>query len=190
VHAAATRNPPPQVQIDDAGHFQFLDEPSALQRAVCAAGEVDEGAVRRTSQAVMVAWAEIMLRDPGEDVLSTLQLSCEGRLLAGAFSGGAGLGLGGQAVGWEEGGRAPLLGASAAGEGEEAGGSSANGYQLAAAGAGAAARVVVGEEKEEEEEPPAAWQGSSDMERFLERMLARLRRQQGLHISSRFKNLA
>ena len=45
----------------------FLDEPSALQRAVCPEGDAGAGAVRRVSQAVMVAWAETMIRRRGID---------------------------------------------------------------------------------------------------------------------------
>ncbi len=48
--------------IRDAGHFSFLDAQSPLQRAVCPEGQISEDAVRRVSQAVMVAWAETMVR--------------------------------------------------------------------------------------------------------------------------------
>lgn len=44
------RGPTWEVDIGDAGHFQFLDQRSPLQRAVCPEGGVSEDAVRRVSQ--------------------------------------------------------------------------------------------------------------------------------------------
>ena len=38
------------MDIGDAGHFQFLDQRSPLQRAVCPEGGVSEDSVRRVSQ--------------------------------------------------------------------------------------------------------------------------------------------
>lgn len=44
------RGPTWEVDIGDAGHFQFLDQRSPLQRAVCPEGGVSEDSVRRVSQ--------------------------------------------------------------------------------------------------------------------------------------------
>ncbi|GAX79658.1 hypothetical protein CEUSTIGMA_g7099.t1 [Chlamydomonas eustigma] len=66
----ASRGPAWEVDIRDAGHFSFLDQESPLQRAVCPEGDSDAGAVRHVSQAVMVAWAETMIRQRGIDRLT------------------------------------------------------------------------------------------------------------------------
>lgn len=39
-----------QVVLPDTGHFQFLDEQSSLDRAVCATGRVPDATVRAFSQ--------------------------------------------------------------------------------------------------------------------------------------------
>lgn len=49
--------------LRDAGHFQFLDEQSALDRAVCAVGRTPDQAIRSTSQAIMVAWGQLIIRE-------------------------------------------------------------------------------------------------------------------------------
>lgn len=61
------------VELGDAGHFQFLDAQSPLQKAVCGAGaaEADQH-VRLVSRSVLVAWGELMVRGSGRDVLSHL----------------------------------------------------------------------------------------------------------------------
>lgn len=61
-----------QAVVPSAGHFQFLDEQSTLDRAVCAAGRTSDATVRAFSQAAMVAWAEIMVRR-GADATSRQQ---------------------------------------------------------------------------------------------------------------------
>ena len=51
--------------MKDAGHFQFLDEQSALDRAVCAVGRTPDTVVRLASQAIMVAWGQLVIRQRG-----------------------------------------------------------------------------------------------------------------------------
>lgn len=46
-----------QVLIPDAGHFQFLDEQSMLDRSVCTVGRTPDATVRAISRAAMVSWA-------------------------------------------------------------------------------------------------------------------------------------
>ncbi|CAL8460752.1 g283 [Coccomyxa elongata] len=58
----ACQAPAWEVVLGSAGHFQFLDEQSMLQRAVCAVGPVEDSSVREIAQTVMVAWGEIMLK--------------------------------------------------------------------------------------------------------------------------------
>lgn len=56
------------VELEGSGHFSFTDSPSALQRAVCPAGEqgeVGEAATREVSRAVLAAWGEAMVRHRG-----------------------------------------------------------------------------------------------------------------------------
>lgn len=48
-----------------AGHFQFLDSVSPLQRAICEPGSASDEVVRGLSQAVMVAWGETMVQNTG-----------------------------------------------------------------------------------------------------------------------------
>ena len=48
--------------LTDAGHFQFLDEQSALDRAVCTVGNTPDSVIRLASQAVMIAWGQLMIR--------------------------------------------------------------------------------------------------------------------------------
>ena len=52
-----------QVVLTDAGHFQFLDVQSALDRAVCTVGRTPDAIVRLVSQALMVAWGQLMIRE-------------------------------------------------------------------------------------------------------------------------------
>ena len=40
-----------QVAVSDAGHFQFLDAQSTMQRAICATGRASDSNVRATAQA-------------------------------------------------------------------------------------------------------------------------------------------
>jgi hypothetical protein len=191
-----------EVLIQEAGHFQFLDSQSALQRVVCAQGQIDETAVRRVSQAVMVAWAEIMLRPPGADVLSLLRLGCDGRQLeqqGGASSGGDGSGVLQRAM------QAPQLLASAplAPRSSRRRPWSLSVKPAVASEAGPVLRPSLqGRQRSSSSstlpsleglgplDAPAGWHSPSDMTRFLEHMLTRLQYQQGLSISSRFKNLA
>ncbi|KAL3132591.1 hypothetical protein ABBQ32_009124 [Trebouxia sp. C0010 RCD-2024] len=59
------------VSVEQAGHFQFLDKQSSMQRAVCAQGRLPDYSVRQLSQAVMVAWAQATIplnRDGSEQV--------------------------------------------------------------------------------------------------------------------------
>ncbi|WIA37001.1 hypothetical protein OEZ86_008238 [Tetradesmus obliquus] len=51
-----------EVLLPAAGHFQYLDSTTALQRAVCGGGAdgPDDAAVRAVSQAALVAWGEAM----------------------------------------------------------------------------------------------------------------------------------
>ncbi|GLC53890.1 hypothetical protein PLESTB_000800700 [Pleodorina starrii] len=65
---AASSAPSWEVAIPEAGHFQFLDSLSGLQRALCPTGEVDDEAVRAVGLAVMVAWGESMVRHRGADI--------------------------------------------------------------------------------------------------------------------------
>jgi len=51
-----------QVVVPQAGHFQFLDEQSLLDRSVCAAGRTPDATVRAVSRAAMVSWAEVLVR--------------------------------------------------------------------------------------------------------------------------------
>ena len=50
------------VEIAGAGHFQFLDNATFVQRAVCEEGRASESEVRGVSQALMVAHAETVFR--------------------------------------------------------------------------------------------------------------------------------
>jgi hypothetical protein len=46
----ACQGPAWEVVLKEAGHFQFLDSQSVLQRAVCAVGQIDDSAVRGVAQ--------------------------------------------------------------------------------------------------------------------------------------------
>ncbi|GIL66048.1 hypothetical protein Vafri_19596 [Volvox africanus] len=65
---AASTAPSWEVAIPEAGHFQFLDSLSGLQRALCPTGEVSDDDVRQVGLAVMVAWGESIIRHKGEDI--------------------------------------------------------------------------------------------------------------------------
>jgi pimeloyl-ACP methyl ester carboxylesterase len=58
-----------EVCVADAGHFQFLDAQTGLQRAVCATGKTEDGAVRDAAAGALVAWGRAALfgRKGGED---------------------------------------------------------------------------------------------------------------------------
>eukprot|EP00775_Hariotina_reticulata_P003057 gene3058-3338_t len=73
-----------QLLLPSAGHFQYLDATSALQRALCGSADSspDDAAVRALSQAAMVAWGEAFAKPAGTDVLSCLAARC--RSLAAA----------------------------------------------------------------------------------------------------------
>lgn len=55
------------VEIAGAGHFQFLDNATFVQRAVCEEGRASESEVRGVSQALMVAHAETVFRGAARD---------------------------------------------------------------------------------------------------------------------------
>ena len=55
------------VEIAGAGHFQFLDNATFVQRAVCEEGFASESEVRGVSQALMVAHAETIFRGVTRD---------------------------------------------------------------------------------------------------------------------------
>ena len=55
------------VEITGAGHFQFLDNATFVQRAVCEEGFAHDDAVRGVSQALMVAHAETVFRNVERD---------------------------------------------------------------------------------------------------------------------------
>jgi hypothetical protein len=67
-----------EVLLPAAGHFQYLDSTTALQRAVCGGGAdgPDDAAVRAVSQAALVAWGEAMVKLPGRDVVSSIAGRC------------------------------------------------------------------------------------------------------------------
>jgi pimeloyl-ACP methyl ester carboxylesterase len=50
------------VELAGAGHFQFLDSATFVQRAVCEEGRASDAEVRGVSQALMVAHAETVFR--------------------------------------------------------------------------------------------------------------------------------
>ena len=73
-----------------AGHFQFLDNASFVQRAVCEDGTAADAQVRELSQALMVAHAETVFRGVPRDLalrktLATVESSWGG----GAFDDGS-----------------------------------------------------------------------------------------------------
>ena len=51
-----------EVEVEDAGHFQFLDSMSFVQSSVCAIGKTDDRTVRNVAQAVMVSWGEATVK--------------------------------------------------------------------------------------------------------------------------------
>lgn len=48
-----------------SGHFQFLDEQTAVQRAVCASGPVEDEAVRASARAALAAWGRVAIFGDG-----------------------------------------------------------------------------------------------------------------------------
>lgn len=54
-----------QMVMRECGHFQFLDEQSMLDRAVCQVGRMSDSDVRLVSQAIMIAWGKLMVRERG-----------------------------------------------------------------------------------------------------------------------------
>lgn len=71
-----------EVLLPAAGHFQYLDSSTALQRAVCGGvlGGPDDAAVRSISQAALVAWGEALVKLPGSDMVSCLAARCSSLL--------------------------------------------------------------------------------------------------------------
>ena len=55
------------VELAGAGHFQFLDSATFVQRAVCEEGRASDAEVRGVSQALMVAHAETVFRGAARD---------------------------------------------------------------------------------------------------------------------------
>eukprot|EP00976_Prorocentrum_cordatum_P103089 1193320-Prorocentrum_minimum.AAC.2 len=55
-----------ELVVEDAGHFQFLAEPTTLQRSICYEGRTTNEHVRGMAYAAMVAWAELMVRARAE----------------------------------------------------------------------------------------------------------------------------
>jgi len=53
------------VTLQPAGHFQFLDEQTAVQRMVCASGPVEDGAVRASARAALAAWGRLTIFGDG-----------------------------------------------------------------------------------------------------------------------------
>lgn len=64
-----------EVLLPEAGHFQFTDSASPLY-ALCGGGSVSDDAVRSVSQAVLVSWAEAMVKRRGQDTISLLAARC------------------------------------------------------------------------------------------------------------------
>lgn len=72
-----------------AGHFQFLDNASFMQRAVCEDGKVADSQVRELSQALMVAHAETVFRGvPRKLALRKTLATLENSWGGGAFGSG------------------------------------------------------------------------------------------------------
>ncbi|KAK3246996.1 hypothetical protein CYMTET_43495 [Cymbomonas tetramitiformis] len=55
------------VTLKDAGHFQFVDSRSTVQRSVCAEGRVSDTKVNAVARGVLVAWAELHTRIPQQE---------------------------------------------------------------------------------------------------------------------------
>ncbi len=53
------------VTLRPSGHFQFLDEQTAVQRAVCAGGPVEDEAVRASARAALAAWGRVAVFGDG-----------------------------------------------------------------------------------------------------------------------------
>lgn len=83
----ATSAPAWQVAIDQAGHFQFLDSQSTMQRAVCTVGPKPDADVRAVSQAVMVTWAELFARPQEAAMRSTLSQHSLEQIVQGRWHG-------------------------------------------------------------------------------------------------------
>lgn len=69
---SACQGPAWEIVLGSAGHFQFLDEQSMLQRAICAVGPVEDSSVREIAQ---VRLAFDCPRHPGATRQASL-LSC------------------------------------------------------------------------------------------------------------------
>mmetsp|Transcript_24282 Transcript_24282/g.33438 ORF Transcript_24282/g.33438 Transcript_24282/m.33438 type:complete len:409 (-) Transcript_24282:7-1233(-) len=56
--------PPPvwELEMENAGHFQYVDGASGIQRGVCTEGRASFEDVHNVSFGVMVAWAELMVK--------------------------------------------------------------------------------------------------------------------------------
>lgn len=95
VYYEAAAAPAWEVVLEDAGHFQFLDGRGGLLDAICAFGGVADSAVQGITQAMMVAWAETMVREAtplqaaaahaGKPPLK-MGVDASGRLVAGVAS--------------------------------------------------------------------------------------------------------
>ncbi|GBG71967.1 hypothetical protein CBR_g10904 [Chara braunii] len=57
-----------EVVVKDAGHFQFVDEPTLMQNAVCGFGEIEDAAVRMAAQTAMIAWGELTIKGDGDSM--------------------------------------------------------------------------------------------------------------------------
>lgn len=50
------------MEVEDAGHFQFVDAPTTIQRSVCTEGRASSDDVKGVAYGAMVAWAELTVR--------------------------------------------------------------------------------------------------------------------------------
>ncbi|GAB4816095.1 hypothetical protein N2152v2_003141 [Parachlorella kessleri] len=71
-----------EVVLHDVGHFQFLDGRGGVMDAICAYGPTPDRVVQAISKAMMVAWAETMVRGPGHSDSSSSSARSSGTLLA------------------------------------------------------------------------------------------------------------
>lgn len=90
-HAAyydASTAPAWEVVVANSGHFSFVDERGGMMDAICRTGTAPDAVVRELSQAMMVAWAEAMVRDPAGSEVRQLKMGLDagGRVVAGLAS--------------------------------------------------------------------------------------------------------
>lgn len=76
----ASQGPAWELVLRDSGHFQFLDSQSFLQRAVCAVGPIDDGAVRGVAQ-VQHCFKQIMLSSAWVSTIVCLPISSASMLV-------------------------------------------------------------------------------------------------------------